>query len=217
MAPYLAAALNKILMSEKTATQSAMIDRILCGLAYGAVVLMNEWFEPIYCSETAKEKLRRLCGIKEEMNGCLRYLSKIMFSHFGKKVSPTPNESKASMQKMQIRLAKNKSKAEIMVRQIRMGNPESTFFAVYFEPEESGAPAREKQKLKELGLTSREMDVVLLLSEGLKNPEIGKKLFISEYTVENHLRSIFRKMGVTNRTAATNRVLRMSRRDPALF
>ena len=217
MAPYLAAALNKILMLEKTATQSAMIDRILCGLPYGAVVLMNEWFEPIYCSDTAKEKLRRLCGIKEEMTSCLRYLSKIMFSHFCKKASRTLNESKASMQKMQIRLAKNKGQSEIVVRQIRMGNPESTFFAVYFEPEESEAPAREKQELKELGLTAREMDVVLLLSEGLKNPEIGKRLFISEYTVENHLRSIFRKMGVTNRTAATNRVLRMPRRDPALF
>ncbi len=220
MAPYLAEALNKVLMWEKTRTQTAMIDRILCGLPYGAVVLMNQWFEPIYCSDTAKEKLRCLCA-KKEIKDCLRYLSKLVFSHFDKKVSPplnAPNPSKASLHKIQISLSKNESDFEIVVRQVRMGNPESTFFAVYFEPEESGVvPAREKEKLKALGLTAREMDVVLLLSEGLKNPEIGKRLYISDYTVENHLRSIFRKMGVSNRTAAANRLLRMTRQDPSVF
>ena len=56
--------------------------------------------------------------------------------------------------------------------------------------------------------TRREVDVVQLLSRGLKNHEIGKRLYISEYTVENHLRSIFRKLGVSNRTAATHQLLK---------
>ena len=55
MAPYLTEALNKAFMSEKTASQSAMIDKILSDLPFGTVVLMNEWLEPVYCSETAKE------------------------------------------------------------------------------------------------------------------------------------------------------------------
>jgi DNA-binding NarL/FixJ family response regulator len=63
------------------------------------------------------------------------------------------------------------------------------------------------RRLKGFGLSRRELDVVILLSKGLKNNEIGKKLFISPHTVDNHLKSIYRKMGVTNRTAATRRIL----------
>ena len=66
------------------------------------------------------------------------------------------------------------------------------------------------ERSKKYGLTGREIEVVSLLSEGITNKEIGNKLFISEYTVENHLRSIYRKMGVTNRTAVVHRLMQMT-------
>lgn len=211
MAPYLAEALSKIRMSEKTTTQTAMIDKILLDLPYGAVVLMNEWYEPIYCSDTAKEKLRKQCNATDGNKDCLRYLSKVLSDHFGSQVTPVLRKRKL---KLQIR----RGKLEIIVRLVRMGIPERTFFAIYLESEGADAhKTREEEKLKDLGLTPRERDVVRLLSEGLKNPEIGKRLFISEYTVENHLRSIFKKMGVSNRTAATNRLFMMTKQHPSLF
>jgi len=211
MAPYLAEALSKIRMSEKTATQTAMIDKILLDLPYGAVVLMNEWYEPIYCSDTAKEKLNNQCNATEGSKDCLRYLSKVLSDHFGSQTAPALGKRKL---KLQIR----RGKLEIVVRLVRMGIPESTFFAVYLESEGADShKTQEEEKLKDLGLTPRERDVVRLLSEGLKNPEIGKRLFISEYTVENHLRSIFKKMGVSNRTAATNRLFMMTKQHPSLF
>jgi|APSaa5957512622_1039677.scaffolds.fasta_scaffold05052_2 DNA-binding NarL/FixJ family response regulator len=218
MATYLTEALNRTLISEKTATQTAMIDKILSGIPFGTVVLMNEWLEPIYCSEAAKKKLPGLCGIKASNSDCLRYLSKILNVHFGKQVLSADSGKTSQSRDKRIKMPAKKGNTEIIVRQVRMGNPRRTFFAVCLENEEGGVPTtREKEKLRSMGLTKREIEVVLLLSEGLKNPEIGKKLFISEHTVENHLRSIFRKMGVTNRTAATNRVLRIPRRAPTLF
>jgi DNA-binding NarL/FixJ family response regulator len=66
------------------------------------------------------------------------------------------------------------------------------------------------KRLAECGLSRRELDVVLLLSKGLKNNEIGEKLFISPHTVDNHLKSIYRKMGVANRTAATRRLMEIT-------
>lgn len=48
-------------------------------------------------------------------------------------------------------------------------------------------------------LTAREHEVVGLISEGLKNKDIGEKLFISETTVRHHLTSIFDKLEVSNR------------------
>lgn len=51
-------------------------------------------------------------------------------------------------------------------------------------------------------LSKREMDVLILIKEGLKNPEIAKQLGLSTKTVENHVRSILQKLGAKNRTEA---------------
>lgn len=48
-------------------------------------------------------------------------------------------------------------------------------------------------------LTDREREVVTLIGEGLKNRQIGERLFISETTVRHHLTSIFDKLGVSDR------------------
>ncbi len=49
------------------------------------------------------------------------------------------------------------------------------------------------------GLTAREREVIALVTEGLKNKVIGKRLFISETTVTHHLSSIYSKLGVSDR------------------
>lgn len=48
-------------------------------------------------------------------------------------------------------------------------------------------------------LTPREIEVIPLICEGLKNREIARRLFISEVTVRHHLRAIFAKLEVTDR------------------
>ena len=49
-------------------------------------------------------------------------------------------------------------------------------------------------------LTPTELDVVRLVAEGLTNPEIGARLFISRATVKTHLSHVYAKLGVSNRT-----------------
>jgi len=53
------------------------------------------------------------------------------------------------------------------------------------------------------GLTAREVEVLRLLAEGLTNKQIAQQLVISPKTVNRHLESIFSKIGVTSRAAAT--------------
>jgi len=50
-------------------------------------------------------------------------------------------------------------------------------------------------------LSARELEVVDLVAEGLTNPEIAERLFVSEVTVKKHLTSIFQKTGLKNRGA----------------
>ena len=57
-------------------------------------------------------------------------------------------------------------------------------------------------KIKTLELTEREIEVLKLVILGYSNKEIGKKLFITNHTVKAHLTQIYKKLGVTNRTAA---------------
>jgi DNA-binding NarL/FixJ family response regulator len=56
-------------------------------------------------------------------------------------------------------------------------------------------------------LTRRERDVMRLLVEGLPNKEIGRRLKIEVVTVALHLRSIYRKLGVSSRTQAVRMAL----------
>jgi DNA-binding NarL/FixJ family response regulator len=51
-------------------------------------------------------------------------------------------------------------------------------------------------------LTPREMNVLLLLVKGLANKQIGDTLNITEYTVKDHLKSVFGKLHVVDRTEA---------------
>jgi NarL family two-component system response regulator LiaR len=62
--------------------------------------------------------------------------------------------------------------------------------------------AEERYREQLTGLTPREEEILKLLATGESNREIGKRLFISEQTVKNHVASIFRKLQVNDRTKA---------------
>ena len=59
------------------------------------------------------------------------------------------------------------------------------------------------------GLTAREREVLALLSEGLPDKEISRRLFISERTVHHHVSSVLAKIGVSSRTAAARQAAQM--------
>jgi predicted ATPase/DNA-binding CsgD family transcriptional regulator len=52
------------------------------------------------------------------------------------------------------------------------------------------------------GLTSREVEVLGLVAEGLTNAQVAQRLFLSPRTVDTHLSSIYHKLGVSSRAAA---------------
>jgi LuxR family maltose regulon positive regulatory protein len=54
-------------------------------------------------------------------------------------------------------------------------------------------------------LSERELEVLRLLADGLSNPEIAQKLYLSVGTVKVHLKHIYGKLDVSSRTQAAAR------------
>jgi DNA-binding NarL/FixJ family response regulator len=56
-----------------------------------------------------------------------------------------------------------------------------------------------ESKPQRTGLTRAEQGVAELVVEGLTNKQMAEQLFVSHYTIDSHLRSIFKKLGVSSR------------------
>lgn len=64
-----------------------------------------------------------------------------------------------------------------------------------------------RSRLQAYPLTRREIEIVLLLFCGLCNKEIAAECNISEQTVKDHLRHVYEKTGIRQRTALLARIL----------
>ncbi|HEY3569623.1 MAG TPA: LuxR C-terminal-related transcriptional regulator [Thermoanaerobaculia bacterium] len=84
----------------------------------------------------------------------------------------------------------SRSREVTVVREVRVPVPEDRPFVV------------DTGKLKELGITPREHEILGLIAEGLSNREIGERLFVSENTVKTHSSRVFDKLGVNRRVQA---------------
>lgn len=59
-----------------------------------------------------------------------------------------------------------------------------------------------ESRLRELGITRRELEILELIAGGLSNREIAEKLFVSENTVKTHSSRLFDKLSARRRTQA---------------
>lgn len=100
----------------------------------------------------------------------------------------------------------------------RAGLTEATFDAVWspgsaMTPEEAveyalgteesaGLPSKDTALL-----SAREVEVLVLVAEGMTDPQVAERLYLSPCTVGQHLRSIYRKLGVPSRAAAAREAL----------
>lgn len=90
-----------------------------------------------------------------------------------------------------LRLTRPREVAVVVVKEVRV--PHGGPFVLNVE------------KLRELGITQREHEILGLIAEGLSNREIGERLFVSENTVKTHSSRLFDKMSVNRRVQAVQK------------
>ncbi len=62
--------------------------------------------------------------------------------------------------------------------------------------------ALNEERLRELSITKRELEILELIAQGMSNREIAEKLFVSENTVKTHSSRLFDKLSAKRRTQA---------------
>jgi DNA-binding NarL/FixJ family response regulator len=99
----------------------------------------------------------------------------------------------------------------------RNGSADDVEFAIRqtYEPSIHFAPRRTPSGARSAdgsgpGMTERELEILQLVSRGLSNAEVGRKLWVTEQTVKFHLSNIFRKLDVSNRTQASRRAQQLN-------
>ena len=84
------------------------------------------------------------------------------------------------------------------------------FIGLYINKKRANLPPTtpvkvDSTKIKELGISNREYQVLLEIAKGLSNKEIGEKLFVSESTIKTHVSNLLAKLNAKRRTQAIQR------------
>ena len=88
---------------------------------------------------------------------------------------------------------------------LRLTRPKETVIVREVRVPDGGPFVLNADKLRELGITPREHEILGLIAEGLSNREIGERLFVSENTVKTHSSRLFDKMDVSRRVQAVQK------------
>ncbi len=208
VAPYLSGALKMALASEISHALESALPAIIREQPRDGLVILDRFLNPVYTNERAMRLLSGLTtpnidpgfgGFQKAVSGACK---EALAARGNNPLEPLERARRVDLGSdcsgrkilVRIRLADNQKSGPLFL--LFLGGEEQISFTMRF--------------LRDRGLTRREVEVVEILARGARNADIAEKLFISEYTVENHLKSIYRKLGVSNRTAAVHRLLQMT-------
>jgi two-component system response regulator DesR len=81
------------------------------------------------------------------------------------------------------------------------------------DPRAAAALIDSRRRADESKLSRQELKVLRLVSDGLTNPEIGKRLYLSRHTVKEYLSNAMRKLGAANRIEAVRKATELGLLD----
>jgi GAF domain-containing protein len=97
---------------------------------------------------------------------------------------------------------------------LAMGALDRTHEAVHHRPAERAAELASVDGEPTVKLSDQELAIIRLAAEGMTNPEIGERLFLSRHTVKEYFGNAMRKLGVSTRVEAVLRATRLGLLEP---
>lgn len=198
LAPYISAVADRVYMAEELLLYKRGLDTMSAGLLNKGVLILNSDYSLVFANEYARS--------------CLA--DHPYFTLVSRSV-PKPIELACqSALEAEIHQSNSNFTLEMPNNQINgyvrinKNDMQPLLYVVFLSSDDFG-PINPKV-CEEFNLTVREIDVTKCIIEGKTNSEIAEELNISIRTVQNHLRSIYEKCNVHNRTSLSNRVLSLN-------
>lgn len=198
--PHLSANIERICLMDDLATQQWTVRSLSTELRKPAVLILDQDFSVMFTNDQASD----LLGLAKNDEDASR---------------PIPREIIDACESIDATKLRDEGRTIEFKFSTRHGKIEG-YLRVYHDERENtryivglGHQADEviqPQIYDRFNLTAREIDIVRLVCAGLTNVQIAGDLFISNRTVQNHLRSVYQKANVHSRTSLINRLLSVS-------
>ena len=184
LAPAMVSAIGRTRAESALQEREWILNNLAADIPYQGVMIVDEEMQVHYANDSAKDVLGLRNGnpLKNQQiaSACERLLNQ-----GGVKTEVTQGDLSVRVHSIQHESG-----------QLR--------YAVYLGPEHPDVLGRDKMNAH--GLTAREVQVVELVARGMTNPQVAESMHISKRTVQNHLRSVYAKVGVHNRTSLLYRL-----------
>ncbi len=206
---FIALGLNNIKIHNQFNIQTSIMET-LGHLSSGAVIIMDNEFNPIYLNHMAK-KICSETGYNLSYRENYRKPIPQVFLKDCKLLRERTKKQQGQEHMQPIRsVIRFRSTDFIVHSQLFEKAFQSTFekvFLIRIDPV-SNALELDQKKIKGLfDLTRRESEIVSFIAKGKKNSDIARKLHISELTVKTHIQNIFEKMNANSRSAVVFKIM----------
>jgi len=176
-------------------------SKLIKGRSIPGIIIFDLNYKPLYFNQEAIDMIndftkKQLTGIKNNIPKIITTLCKDLKILEGK-------IGKDNKTLFKSRIITNRFKFPISIRAFFLGGnkeDKSIHIMVLLEKIIKKHDIDFKKAQKKFNFSSRELDVIKLICNGYANKDISKKLFISEYTVKDHIKHILQKMGVYSRS-----------------
>ncbi len=205
MAPHLGGAIQKARVLERVDERDWIINAISAETLYNSIIVLDGNLKPIYASESASELMRS--AVYQSQTASLDTLSlpSTLIQKSRQLMRVLSEKSDISeLQNFSLQIGPNEQPINVHLRPMECGVDEIRIMVCF---ESSSSQKKPHVQLKQYGLTPRQIDIAQLVGVGLTNAEIATQLCISIRTVENHLRTVYEKAGVNNRTSLAYRMV----------
>jgi DNA-binding CsgD family transcriptional regulator len=165
------------------------------------LVVLSKGLEPLYVNGPACEMLTMLHTGEDPSYPCAeRTLPKLLCSALNSRQRVSDGADWPPLSDAEFRLRAPRSASEINVQLLPLRR-EGIGAGYLLRLKLHQALPSDAQRLHDMGLSSREIDVVHGVAQGYSNITIADRLCISHHTVQTHLKKIYRKLQVCSRTA----------------